>query len=302
MSFCLSSGAGERDVELIVVDPSRARRIRRALICRGSRAADGGVREPAFYVEAVGRRWGVAVAALRWSLDTTGRYWQLELERLPSNGRDPREWSWRDWTPEPLAERAEWERPGWFLRIGATLEGALAGCGLRRTGTPLQARHSPLGAVLRVPTDRGWMWFKHVLPPFAHEAQVVTGLRRLRPRVLPEVVACGPAWSLCTAFPPEQEQPTTDPYLELAGLQIAAVEATGDLSARGCPRRDLRRLSDDFALLAARTDLLSSAPRPARSVFPRRSFMATFTRGTGAGRGMLGSCTIGLTASFPIPC
>jgi hypothetical protein len=80
--------------------------------------------------------------------------------------------AWLDALADPAAIEPEWFRPGWLQEATAWADDALAALGRRRTGPPFQVRHWSLSAVVRLPTDRGDVYLKCVLPGFAIEPSV----------------------------------------------------------------------------------------------------------------------------------
>jgi hypothetical protein len=97
---------------------------------------------------------------------------------------------------EILAELAEgripvlrppWARPGWYREAAGWLEAALASSGYRPSGAIEQIKNWDLSCILRVPTERGAVYFKatNPAPLMANEARVSAGLAALFPDRVP---------------------------------------------------------------------------------------------------------------------
>jgi hypothetical protein len=249
----MTGGSSARAREIVIVDPRTGVHARLPAGPLRFGPPGAAAESPARAAGRVRRAWGIDVAYLGW--------WDVgpEFELLPGRAA-PRDWRWTEWRPTPaLDARLEWERPGWVPRVAEIVDVHLEALGRRRTGVPEQIRHTSLNAVLRIPADRGDIWYKAGLPIFAHEGPVVARLHRLSPRGLPTVLAQGSTWWLSDPFPPARTPPRANPFAALADLQVAATVVAHGLARDGAPRRSLPQLADAIDRLAARGDLVDDA-------------------------------------------
>jgi hypothetical protein len=117
------------------------------------------------------------------------------------------------------------------------------------TGAIETVHERPWSRVLLVPTAAGDLFFKVNAPRFAHEARVIDALARLRPELVPELVAVDleRGWMLLAdAGDRLRERPDAAVWPRLltdyAELQIAAVADADALLAAGVPDARLARL------------------------------------------------------------
>ncbi|MFE0154539.1 aminoglycoside phosphotransferase family protein [Nonomuraea sp. NPDC059007] len=213
---------------------------------------------PREITEAMRRQLGITGMILRVAGPNT-----VEVEYTGTDGRPPSgSLTWRRADPEQAgAPRMWWQRPGAVNEALAAVDAALAARGIERIGPPAQMRNISVTSLLRVPTDRGPLWLKMAPPLFAHEAGVIDWIAGTGTVAVPRVVARGARWWLAEAFPEERTPASGDPLLAMATVQQASVDRTGELIARGCPDRPLRRLAGDVADLAARRDLVTAEER-----------------------------------------
>jgi hypothetical protein len=138
----------------------------------------------------------------------------------------------------------------------AAADDELARLGLKRTGRPVQVRHTSVTGMMRFPTDATPVWLKAVPPLFAHEAKVVRRLADLAKHEVPTVLSESDGWWLAPEFPPPARRPIGDPLVSLARTQIASVPYIEELKVIGC--QDRLALTPAVAQLARRRDLLGS--------------------------------------------
>lgn len=242
-------------VRLEVWDPEGTRQLRTR---RGLPAVElpGGLDAPLTDLrQAVRSQLRIDVALLRLTDDGAAEVECLDPSAPLAGGL---RWGAERLSP-PLEERVPWERPGWLDQAVRTVDQALSGLGLGRTGPPTQERHWLLAAILRVPTTGGDVWFKAVPPLCRHEGPVTEWLGQLAPAAVPTVLASGPGWWVAAEFPAEADDPKGHPLEELARIQVAATSRTDELRRRGCPDRGLGQLVEDVRALGGRRDLLTPA-------------------------------------------
>lgn len=207
------------------------------------------VEPPAVLVEAARRRWGMDVAFVRVAADTVA-----EVEYL--GGALPAHFTWCPRAIKPKGSvRAPWHRPGWLGSVLDEVDAELSRVDLRRTGPPHQWRHTTISGILRIPTDRGPVWLKTVLPIFAHEPRVIRWVAGFADAAVPSVIAEGEGWWLSAPFPEEGWAPTNHFIMSMAEIQIESIAYVQDLRALGCPLRPLSGLPTSVARLAQRSDL-----------------------------------------------
>lgn len=128
-----------------------------------------------------------------------------------------------------------------------------------RTGPPEVVRRWSISTVLRVPTDRGPVWFKAVPPVFAHEGGIARWVASARPEHGAAVLGCGHGWLLTEELPDGSHDgtgPRGGPLRAAARVQLASVGRTAELTALGCPERGPARIAADLGVLADRAELL----------------------------------------------
>ena len=91
-----------------------------------------------------------------------------------------------------------WTAPRFLAEAHAWIGARLAAMGAHLTGPIEQVHDRPWSTVLRVPTDRGALFFKASAPALRHEAGVVAFLAQRRPEVVPAPLAVDPerGWML----------------------------------------------------------------------------------------------------------
>ena len=143
--------------------------------------------------------------------------------------------------------RRPWARPGWHAGAEAWMRTAAAGVGYEVTGPVEEVRTWAISRVLRMPTDRGSLYFKASGGSrlFCKEAQVTAGLATRFPAHVPKPIAIEPnqGWILTPDFGGPIGSGTTaqraDALRQFATLQVKAVSSIADLLALGCADRRL---------------------------------------------------------------
>lgn len=97
---------------------------------------------------------------------------------------------------DSLFTPAPWRAPDWLALVEGWTGEALARSGQQMTGPLTPARISPWSALWRVPSTSGALWLKACAPAMRHEVAVLTLLGRVRPGVVPPIVAVEPAQGL----------------------------------------------------------------------------------------------------------
>lgn len=151
------------------------------------------------------------------------------------------------------AARPDWFRPGWFDRIEAWIDGALAPSGRRRTGPVEAFKAWSMSAVVRVPTDSGALWLKAPSDLFRAEARIHPAVARLLPELVPRLVAVEEAegWVLMEPMTgAEDEDRAEGAALEVAArwaaAQIAGIAHVPALLAAGLPHRGAEQTVSAF--------------------------------------------------------
>lgn len=88
-----------------------------------------------------------------------------------------------------MDEAARWRDPAWLAGAETWIEQRLEEVGLIRVGRIEQPHVLPWSTVLRIPTERGPVWFKANQPGLRHEAVLVDLLAARRPDVVPPLLA-----------------------------------------------------------------------------------------------------------------
>lgn len=165
------------------------------------------------------------------------------------------------------AERAPWERSGWFDLATEWIDERIGARGWGRTGPFAQLHARGWSSVLRAPTSGGDVYFKAVTPPFAFEPPLTALLAELLPAQSPRVLAVDRerAWLLmANAGEPSRARirETRDPHLyermlvDFAQFQLSLLPDIERLGATGCPDRRLHRLPTLMAELLRDADAL----------------------------------------------
>lgn len=156
------------------------------------------------------------------------------------------------------AERAPWERNGWFAEATAWIEQELAGLGWQRTDPYVQLHARGWSSVLRMPTTGGNVYFKAVTQPFAFESPLTVLLAELRPAESPRVLAVDHARRrllMADAGEPirsslretRNPQAYQDMLVAFARFQLALLPYTPRLESSAIPDRRLNVLPALFA-------------------------------------------------------
>jgi hypothetical protein len=156
------------------------------------------------------------------------------------------------------AERAPWERNGWFAEATAWIEQELDRMGWQRTDPYVQLHARGWSSVLRMPTTGGNVYFKAVTQPFAFESPLTALLAELRPAESPRVLAVDHArrWLLMAdagepirASLRETRNPQAyqDMLVAFARFQLALLPYTPRLESSAIPDRRLNVLPALFA-------------------------------------------------------
>jgi hypothetical protein len=146
-------------------------------------------------------------------------------------------------------DEARWQDPDWLAGVHDWIDRRLDQLGLARTGEIQQPHIYRWSTVLRVPTDRGDVWFKANAAALRHEAALVERIAARRPDVVPPLLAADTAigWllmadageSLRTVAPRERSLDRWyDVLPRYATLQLDLADEVDELLALGVP--DLR--------------------------------------------------------------
>ncbi len=96
----------------------------------------------------------------------------------------------RAYTPAP------WTDEEWLLQATAWVSAEVAAAGVAVVRPLEPARVSPWSALWRVPTSDGALWLKACAPTMTHEVAVLSLLSRVRPDVVPPILAVEPKQGL----------------------------------------------------------------------------------------------------------
>lgn len=142
-----------------------------------------------------------------------------------------------------------WRDPDWLRTARAWIDDRLAEHGATLVGAVEQPHVAPWSTVLRLPTDRGTLWFKATEEALRHEAELVCLIAARRPDAVPPPLAADPGsgWMLMedagenlrAVVPRERSLARWLDVLGLyAGLQLDLEADVDELLAIGVP--DLR--------------------------------------------------------------
>jgi hypothetical protein len=164
-----------------------------------------------------------------------------------------------DWYAEAATgrspKRKEWMRPGWFNLAATWLGQTLRTHGFEPIGNVEQLRTWERSALLRVPTNAGFFYFKALPGVFHHELELLQWLNREFPGKTPALVASDAprGWLLMPDLGSDilDRQPDLTLWeaalADFARLQIALSNTTAELIAVGCPLSSLAELPDRYA-------------------------------------------------------
>ncbi len=164
---------------------------------------------------------------------------------------------------------ADWTDRHWLRETHEWIRGRTEELGIAIVGPIEQPHVQPWATVLRVPTDRGSVWFKANIPVLAHEAAVVGVLARRRPDCVPELHAVDHehGWMLMgdggvrlrEVVERDRDLGRWCELLPLyARLQLDLAGAADELVALGAPDRRLATLGDQYGELLERVDGMSA--------------------------------------------
>jgi hypothetical protein len=175
-----------------------------------------------------------------------------------------------------------WEQPGWLDEARAWIRARLEARGLELSGGIEQPHIRPWSTVLTAPTRDGVFYFKASAPVLAHEAALTAFLARLRPDLLPDLLAvdetrswmlmAGSGTRLRAFIQKERSLSRWQAILPLyAGLQKDTAGHIAELLRLGVFDRRLHTLPGQFETLAASQDgLLIGMPDGLTALEARR--------------------------------
>jgi Phosphotransferase enzyme family len=163
-------------------------------------------------------------------------------------------------------DEQRWRDEDWLATAQAWARDRAAATGRPVTGEVEQTHVTRWSTVLRLPTDRGPLWFKANDDAMRHEAGLVDLLAARRPDAVPPLLASDPdrGWMLMddagerlrTIVPRERSLGRWHEALRLyAEVQVAATADTDAMLALGVPDRRLAGLPEQYAGLVARLDV-----------------------------------------------
>ncbi len=160
--------------------------------------------------------------------------------------------------------RPAWFRPGWYDEVERWVDASLAAAGRRRTGPMRPEKVWSISAVLRIPTDRGDVWFKAAADVFRAEAAIHRVLAAHFPDDVPVLLAedDARAWLLMEPLAGSTEAdraPGAGAALasRWAQVQLASLDLLDELRAAGCPVRDADATIEAFRRVLADSPELS---------------------------------------------
>jgi len=178
-------------------------------------------------------------------------------------------------TPGASPTRPPWACRGWFAEAIAWIRTELRQHNRCVAGPVEQLRAWERSALLRAPTEAGWVYFKAVPAMFAHEPVVTQALAAWFPGAIPGVIALDPErrWLLLEDFGGATLDRVDDPdhwaaaIRGYARLQVACVDRIPDIRSLGCPAWSLpeiagyvaRFVADTAAFLPGQPDGLTEA-------------------------------------------
>ena len=144
--------------------------------------------------------------------------------------------------------RPAWFRAGWYDRVEAWVDASLARVGRRRTGPMEVSRVWSISAVLRIPTERGDVWFKAPCEHFRGEPAVHRVLAAHFPDLVPTLVAEDDELAFLLMDPlagtDGDRADGGGPVLAEAwsSAQLASLEHRTEMLTHGCTLRDAEHL------------------------------------------------------------
>jgi hypothetical protein len=235
---------------------------------------------------ALRERLGVETTALRHLLGGPIQVGVMELQEPAGAPPDGARWAgaealagldpvvrphaaaWLAERPDEVpAERAPWERPGWYAGATAWIGDRLARLGRPATGPVEQVKAAwSWSCILRVPTAAGRLYFKACYPKGTTETGVVLALRERWPGSMPRLVAADAArdWMLMEEFADDALEGTgaervlspeqwAAALAQFARIQIATADEVDRWLAMGCADLRPTRVAEQLAALVAET-------------------------------------------------
>lgn len=146
-----------------------------------------------------------------------------------------------------------WYAHGWQSTLTCWIDTELSSRGASRTGPVFQTRHSPISCVVQTDSSLGPLICKATPDSMKHEAMILRLLADILPASTPRVLSADPhhGWVLMKAFEPaEGPSNILHDCLQtvrcLAHTQLACIDRTAELIAKGCPQRSIVRLVPDL--------------------------------------------------------
>ena len=173
-----------------------------------------------------------------------------------------------------------WTDPVWLAEARAWIDEQAVRLGWSVVGEIEQPHDRPWATVLRVPTERGDLYFKANAPPLQFEAALVEVLAERRPDAVPPLVAVEPerGWMLMEDAGTrlrelvEQER-GFERWLDVlplyAGVQLDLAERADDLVALGVADLRLARLPALYEQLLLEVELPADEAERAAASVPR---------------------------------
>lgn len=195
------------------------------------------------------RVYAIDGPGLGWKLPKGARWaTAADLEGLLFERQRDFAQMWFGWRARESA--VEWYRPDWFGMVSHWIYDQLERLGIEGVGLVEQMRTWERSAILRVMTERGYVYFKALPPMFKHEPPLMVWLAHNFPEAFPKPLAVD-GWRRWMLLP-DFGSVTLDGVAEierweaalrrLAELQIALSVKINDLIGLGCPDRRLYTL------------------------------------------------------------
>jgi len=142
-----------------------------------------------------------------------------------------------------------WEQPGWFEEAVKWLQEELTRRGYTTLGNVEQVKVFVFGAVLRIQTNQGYLYFKALLPTVQNEAALILELAKGWPEHVPQIVAYDleRRWLLMRDFGGETFVDFSSVHYETvlrtyARIQIGYAADAERWLRLGCPDQRLEKL------------------------------------------------------------